>query len=409
MKLNLLTHGCILSLALSSFAVPLQAIAQVDANAAVPQADAPPASYIQVEQWTKPQPGWLYVLDPRPGDDTGGRIWLIDPATSKVMGDIITGDKPDFALAPDGSRLYVTSLVEAEKSEYAVIDSAAGTILQQGNIDGRVIYDELPPFSTMGVSADGSVLRILIDAPKSEDKDAFLLTSFDTHTGEFLRRSIHLGNCGPGRFISNPAEDHFDFLCPRTNRVRLIRVDADAAELQNTDVTLPWERREGAATAIEPTGSDAIAIVRGDGGVFQMNPATQEFAGTSAQPYLPNRIPPAAWPTSGDGSRIYLGYNSVYDRHADGRFYLDYGRPPNIRPVEETATEFRVFDTQSWKKICRIKTKMPFWSAAIANDGATLYALVPRQHSILVIDTEKKHQTGVLKVGGEPALAMVAP
>jgi hypothetical protein len=406
-KVNLLTVNCFLSLSLtlSIAAVPLQATAETNA---AQEAAAPLPSYIQIERWTKPQPGWLYVLDSRPGDDTGGRIWLVDPATAKIMGDIITGDKPDFALAPDGSQLYVASLVEAEKSEYAVIDTDAGTIVQQGNIDGRVIYDELPPFSTMGVSADGSVLRILIDAPKSADQDAFLLASFNTRTGEFLHRSIHLGNCGPGRFISHPTEDHFDFLCPRTNRVRLIRVDADARELQNTDVTLPWERREGAATAIEP-GSDAIAIVRGDGGVFQMSPLTQEFSGTSAQPYLPNRIPPAAWPTSPDSSRIYLGYNYSYDRHADNRFYLDYGRSPNIRPLEETASEFRIFDTQSWKKLGRIKTQMPFWSATIAHDGTRLYAMAPQKHSILIIDVEKKRQTGVLKVGGAPALAVVAP
>jgi hypothetical protein len=439
MKVNLLTAGCFLSLSLAlSVSSAAQATGQADNNTgtpqtAAPQAEAPQPMYIQIANWTQPESGWLYVLDPRPGDDTGGRIWLVDPGSSKdgsakngsskdapakVMGSIITGDKPDFALSPDGSRLYVSSLTEGEQSEFAIIDTYAGTVVQRGTIDGRVIYDELPPFSTMGISADGSVLRILIDAPKSEEKDAFLLASFDTRTGEFLRRSIHVGNCGPGRFITNPAahpnndhpnEDHFDFLCPRTNRVRMIRVDADAAELQNTDVKLPWERRVGEALAFEPSGSDAIVIVRGDGGVFQMNTSTQEFSGTLALPYLPNRIPPAAWPTSPDGSKLYLGYNDSYDHQADSKFYLHYGRSPNIRPVEETANEFHVFDTQTWKKIGKIKTKMPFWSAAIAHDGTKLYAMVPEKHSILVIDTEKKRQTGVLKVGGAPALAVVAP
>jgi hypothetical protein len=35
--------------------------------------------------------------------------------------------------------------------------------------------------------------------------------------------------------------------------------------------------------------------------------------------------------------------------------------------------------------------------------------MAPQQHSILVIDTVKVRQTGVLKVGGTPALALVAP
>ena len=429
MKANLLTAGSFLSLslwfslALSASASTPQAASQTDKStasalgtpAATPniQASSIQASNIQIENWTKPQSGWLYVLDPQPGNGAGGRIWLVDPETTRVMGSIRTGDKPDFALAPDGGRLYVASLVQADLSEHAVIDTAAGTVVQRGTIDGRALYDGLPPFSTMAVSADGSVLRILIDAPKSEDADAFLLASFDTSTGKFLPRSVHLGNCGPGRFISNPADhpsgDHFDFLCPRTNRVRLIRVDAEARELENTDVKLPWERREGAAAAFEPSGSDAIAIVRGDGGVYQMNPSTQEFVDTMAHPRLPNRIPPAAWPTSPDGSKVYLGYNNSYERHADNRFYLDYGRSPNTRPADATANEFRVFDAKTWTKLGTIKTKMPFWSATVTKDGTKLYAPAPQKHSILIIDTEKMHQTGILKVGGAPALVVVAP
>src|SRR5580704_14899845 len=47
-----------------------------------PQTNASGDSRIQVENWVKPKPGWLYVLDPKP--DTGGpggRIWLLDPET----------------------------------------------------------------------------------------------------------------------------------------------------------------------------------------------------------------------------------------------------------------------------------------------------------------------------------------
>lgn len=186
-------------------------------------------------------------------------------------------------------------------------------------------------------------------------------------------------------------------------------MDAESHELQNTDIKLPWDRRIGVAEAIEPAGNGEIGIVRGDGGVFVMNADTHEFADTAAHPVLPNRIPPATWPTSPDGSRVYLGYISEYDRHYDNRFYLDYGRPPNLRPDNATAGEFRVLDTHTWKKIGTIKTKMPFWSAVIANDGKTLYAMAPQKHSILVIDTGKMRQIRILKVGGAPTLALVAP
>ena len=140
-----------------------------------------------------------------------------------------------------------------------------------------------------------------------------------------------------------------------------------------------------------------------------MNVVTHEFAETSAHPDLPDRVLPAAWPNSPDGSKNYLGYNKNYDRHYDNRFYLDYGRPPNLRPNDATASEFRVLDTHTWRKIGTIKTKMPFWSSVTDNDGKMLYAMVPQKHSILVIDTVKMRQIRILKVGGAPALALVAP
>ncbi len=371
--------------------------------------DSSPQRTIEVENWTRPQSGWLYVLDPNP--DAGGprgRVWLVEPQAGKVMGSIRTGENPDFALSPDGSRLYVASSKDGEASELAVIDTTAGKVVKSGVVNGRAVANGLPPFSTMAVSGDGLALRILIDAPKSEDADAFLLATFDTRVGEFQPGVVHLGNCGPGRFISYPTADRFDFLCPRTNRVRLIEVDADSHATRNTDVTLPWERRIGAAQAVEATGGENIAIVRGDGAVAEMNIATQEFSGTKAQGKLPNRVPPAAWPKSPDGSRAYIGYNATYDK-SDNRFYLDYGRPPNTRPTDALADQFHVFDTSDWRKIGTIKAKFPFWSAVTSTDGKTLYAVAPQRHSIEVIDAAKKHQTGSFKVGGSPALALVAP
>jgi hypothetical protein len=412
-RANLLPSLCCLlsiSLAAALAVRSVPAVAAANRIGAPKQTNASADSNIQVENWTKPKPGWLYVLDPKPDAvGPGGRVWLVDPEAGKAMGSIRTGDNADFALSPDGSRLYVASITDGDSSELAAIDTAEGVVLQRGTVQYREVGDVLPSFSTMAVSGDGLALRILLDTPKSADADSFLLATFDTQNGVFLHRTVHLGNCGPGRFISYPTANQFDFLCPRTNRIRLIHVDADSRELQNSDFVLPWERRIGVAEAIESAGALDIAIVRGDGAVFRMDLVTHEFAETLAHFDLPNRVPPAVWPVSPDGSRVYLGYNRDYDRSYDNRFYLDYGRPPNLRPNNATAGEFRVLDTQTWRKIGTIKTKMPFWSAVTGNDGRVLYAMVPQKHSILVIDTVKMRETGILKVGGEPALALVAP
>jgi hypothetical protein len=413
MRANLLPSlCCLLSISFATALAVRSARAGAPANGigAPKQTNASADSNIQVENWTKPKPGWLYVLDPKPdAGGPGGRVWLVDPEAGKAMGSIRTGDNADFALSPDGSRLYVASITDGDSSELAAIDTAEGMVLQRGTVEYREVGNVLPSFSTMAVSGDGLALRILLDTPKSADADSFLLATFDTQTGVFLHRTVHLGNCGPGRFISYPTANQFDFLCPKTNRIRLIRVDADSRELQNSDFVLPWERRIGVAEAIESAGALDIAIVRGDGAVFKMDLVTHDFAETFAHFDLPNRVPPAAWPVSPDGSRVYLGYNRDYDRSYDNRFYLDYGRPPNLRPNNATTGEFRVLDTQTWRKIGTIKTKMPFWSAVTGNDGRVLYAMVPEKHSILVIDTVKMREIGILKVGGTPALALVVP
>ena len=412
MKTNLLQSlAFLLSVSIAlGFAARARAGAPGDQISAPAQTKASGDSKIEVENWVKPESGWLYVLDPKPNmGGPGGRVWLFDPETAKVMGSIRTGNNADFALSPDGSRLYVASITDGDSSELAVIDTAAGAIVKRGAVEDREVGDVLPSFSTMSVSGDGLALRMVRDTPKTQDADMFLLATFDTRTGEFLPNTVRLYNCGPGRFISYPTAEQFDFLCPRTNRIRLIRVDAESHEMQNTDIKLPWERRTGVAEAIEPAGGRDIAIIRGDGGVFKMNVDTHEFSDTVAQPVLPNRVPPAAWPSSPDGSRLYLGYNREYERSYDNRFYLDYGRPPNLRPNDAMAGEFHVVDTRTWRKIGTIKTKMPFWSAVTGNDGKMLYAMAPQKHSILVIDTVKMRQIRILQVGGAPTLALVAP
>jgi len=208
MKANLLPSLCCLLAAscAQSFAPrPAQAGAAGGQVGAPAQTDAPKDSKIGVENWAKPQPGWLYVLDPKPDAvGAGGRIWLIDPETGKVMGSIRTGNNADFALSPDGSRLYVASIIKGDSSELAAIDTAQGTIVQRGTIEDREVANVLPAFSAMAVSGDGLALRILVDTPESTDRDMFLLATFDTQAGEFLPGSVRLITVVPAASSRTP-------------------------------------------------------------------------------------------------------------------------------------------------------------------------------------------------------------
>jgi DNA-binding beta-propeller fold protein YncE len=324
------------------------------------------------------------------------------------MGSIRTGENPDFALSPDGGRLYVAMDSANSASELLVIDTVYGTVVQRETLqDRRVVAKGIPSFASMAVSGDGQVLRVQINSLGLAETDGFALASFDAATGSMLPGRVYLGYCGYGHFVSFPSADQFVYWCPLTNRIRLIRVDAQSRTLQNRDVELPWERRFGVASAFAAPGGRSTTIVRGDGAIFQMDNTTQQFVATEVQGgrVLQGRIPPTDWPISPDGGKVYLGYR----RNPDNRFYLDYGRDSSIRSDFATADEFRIFDTRTWRGLGTIRTSIPFWSAAVANDGKWLYALVPERHTILVIDATTMQETRSIDVGGVPALALVAP
>ena len=364
-------------------------------TAAQKEAEFSRSSEVSIDGWTRPKPGWLYVLDPRSeANQPGSRIWLVDPETAKVMGSVRAGYDPDIALSPDGSRLFVAS-GERQSGELAVVDTASGTILRipfPERILYKPWYAALPPYSPMGVSPDGRFLRVLVSHFFSPDKIEYQLWTFDTESRSFLSTHIHLGNCGYGEFVPSSAEDQIHFLCPVTNELRFIQLGAEGEEASNTFVKFPWLRKCGVAQGILPADGDKLRIVRGDGVVYEMDLAKKEFSPHAANDSCGKRIIyPFSWPSSADGGKLYLGYG------------------PAAANGMATSVEFRVIDTTSSEQIGRIQTSARFWTAAASKDGKLIYALVPEQHRVLVIDAAMLQERRAIDVGRTPALALVAP
>ena len=342
--------------------------------------------------WKKPERGWLYVLDPRSEPDhPGSRVWLVDPKSAKVMGSIRAGSDPDFALSPDGTILYVAS-GERESGELAAIDTATGAV-KRFPFPDRILYkpwsEALPPFSPMVVSSDGAV-RILVHRLFSPEKIGYQLWTFDTTNERFFSAHVGLGNCGSGQFVLSPAANQFDFLCPTTNRLRSIELDTDYHEVSNTFVKLPWPRDFGVSDGfLSPSGK--LAIVRGDGAIYEWNRATQEFSTTAVSGDRHRIVYPFTWPRSPDETKVYVGFG------------------PATPDGMATSVELRVFDTSAWQQVGSIRTSFPFWSASISNDGKFVYAVVPEEHRLLVVNATTLRETGAINVGRAPALALVAP
>jgi YVTN family beta-propeller protein len=348
--------------------------------------DVPP---VTVENWTKPQPGWLYVLDPRPNvGETGGHIWLVDPESGDVMGAIHTGYHPDFALSPDGAMLYIASDPRMNATELAALDTSTGEVFAGEKIAGRPVPTLIPPFSTMAVSGDGKFLRILVKTPDTEN---YQLDTISADSGTILPGIVHLGNCGNGEFVSFPTNDQIYFLCPNVKKIHIARTDDRSRQLDNIYGQWPWERRFGIGAAFPTAGGQSIAVVRGDGAIFQMDAVTLNFYPTQARGGPQEQITLSAWPRSPDGTKVYIGNSR------------------DLNAANAIAREIRVYDTTTWRKLGTIKTSLPFWSTVTSPDGKYLYALAPEQHSILVIDAATMRELRTINVGAMPALALVAP
>jgi YVTN family beta-propeller protein len=347
-----------------------------------------------VDSWTKPQSGWLYVLDPRSeSDHSGSRIWLLDPATSKVMGSVRAGYEPDFALSPDGSRLYLAS-GESDSGELAVIDTASGTVFHIAFPD-RILYkpwyEGLPPFSRMAVTSDGRVLWILAHHFFSPEKIGFQLWAFDTQTRQFLPARVHLGNCGYGEFVPSSTANQVDFYCPTTNKLRMVQLDAEYHKVSSTFVQPPWPRQCGVAEGILSPVPNRLSIVRDDGAIYEMDVTTREFSTTAVTGDCQQLVFPFQWPRSRDRAKVYLGYGPLTP---DGM---------------ASSKELRIFDTATWRQLGSLRTSVPFRSAAASNDGRFLYAIAPAEHSVLVIDAATLQEKRTIHVGETPSLALVVP
>jgi hypothetical protein len=160
---------------------------------------------VWVDRWTRPEPGWLYILDPQSERDApGARVWLFDPTTEKIMGSIRAGYEPDYALSADGRNLYIVS-GERESGELTAVDTGTGT-LHHIPFPDRVLYQphyrQLPPYSGMAIESGRQALAISGLNVVSPDRIESQLWLFDLRKEAFLGDR---GNCEAGDLAGSTA------------------------------------------------------------------------------------------------------------------------------------------------------------------------------------------------------------
>jgi YVTN family beta-propeller protein len=88
----------------------------------------------------------------------------------------------------------------------------------------------------------------------------------------------------------------------------------------------------------------------------------------------------------------------------NAKVYLAYGPDQT-----EMWTGLRVLDTATERVLGDFQTSVPFWSATLSQDGNRIYAVVPEQHRVLVIDAATLQELRTIDVGRTPSLALVVP
>ena len=381
-------------------AIPLLVVLKVGAQSSGNNGQTTPP--LAVQQWTRPQSGWLYVLDSNDMRETA-QVLLVNPFQRAVVGTIQVGYAPDMALSPDGRRLYVAS---GARGVISVVNTETGSLVQQFPEEDRTVQLLAPVVPIMTVSPNGRWLAV-VEMTGSTDKTAtYSLSIFDALNSYALAGHTSMDTCGIGRLKwMNDARAFMQ--CYLFNNINVLTLSGGGQPSVTPLVQLPESIRPsgdagflvpkhgGRVThvAFLPDGENAM-LFSAFGEVYGANLLLQQVSkeigvmGGSAFSPLRN------WPQSSGGKKVYIGLGDVSMRTSGSG----------------EVSEIDVFDTQSGQFTVEFKSSVPFWSLALSKDDRYLYGVARTSKKILIFDTLTNQEVGKIEnIGASPTVAIVAP
>ena len=139
-------------------------------------------------------PNYLYITDTADPFADNGRIILLDVAQGKVIKVFPAGGDPDFALSPDGSRLYADGFLTAADGRrgpwLSIYETSSGRLLQEDcPTRGFTAYAAgLRP--GMDMSPSGRWLYMSKIGAEGDGGYYFYLTAFDTVGSQLLPNQV---------------------------------------------------------------------------------------------------------------------------------------------------------------------------------------------------------------------------
>ena len=373
----------------------------------------------------RPQSGWLYVLDSNRGHKTA-QILVVNPADGSVVRTYPTGMMPDFALSPDGKRLYVASTrvlgdsTHEQPDELATIDTATGKVLHVVPNPDRILYIVTPPSSGMALSPDGRWLYVMKYETITPDNVLYWVETYDTRAGKFLPERAEVPQCGWGRLVSSK-ERQVQVICTDTKDVRLLKINPKGsavgakARLTRKDVTaaqlatlqpaasaaadpaaqLARERAKKlidesaaheVATGLRVAPAESVVLMK-NGQLFKVNETDATFTNKSLS--LP------------DGKLIHSAVA------APGRLLIGLSVPFYKGPW--MATEILAVNADGSTGRSAQMSK-GFHYLSLSRDGRTIYAVNAASSELMLIDAATLSETRAFGgLGVAPTLVIEAP
>ncbi len=363
--------------------------------------------------WSEPQSGWLYVLDPEV-EDGKSVVWLVDPREG-VKGGLKAGDAPFFALSPDGSRLYVVSGhlgptgTGVFSDELWVIDTASGILLQQVKLSNRLTYT-LPAPGGIAVSRDGRYVYVAKSRSIRPGVDEETIQTFDTIRGGFLPREAGLPDCGFPHIIPVSGAWQLVVQCG-SSEARLINLAADGSLKQSQSVEVPigmsavtTGRRvlKRPLAQIHPS-ADArkLGLIMNNGEIYEA-----EISEIEASPFRIN--PTLAPPLSQSHRALNIGVSRRSPNST--KVFISFAAKELVH-TSLTADEIHVYDTtNSWIREAIIRTPVPCSDLVSSGDGKYLYGISPQTRTLLTINLGTGQvETSVGGIGWQPRFLAIAP
>ena len=352
-----------------------------------------------VLSWTKPQPGWVLLLDAKQGRTPTSNLWLIDPVSGRTMGQVnTTGIRPDFLLSHKGDRIYFAFDDRATSSRWlTTIDAASGTVISKVKNPNGIGWDTPAAVHLMALSSDDSFIYSLRRVSTPPEHDEYFLAVYDSRLNVFLDPPISLGLCSGPLLVPLQAAGKLLSLCGGTTS-REIEFDSHGALTSQVDIKFSTAEDAAAQSSVHgsaaisaailtPDGS-AVHLIRRDGRLVTVNGDDLTVSELARAGALIGWIPYRTGAISSDSTRLYLPAHTLGN-------YEGY-----------TSRIFAV-DTASAAVVDTISPSQPIINVALSGDGSKLYAST--NQGLLIISTASKQEVGFVRTGGAPSLLEVVP